>query len=75
MRAAGVDLTGFLPSVAAKLAELGDEEQAAFFNTFARELIYTCGARTQAELQAAWIREKLDDDGRFVFEMLGYREN
>ena len=54
---AGIDFAPFMLSVAAKLAHMDAEQQAAFFNTFADELVATCGTEHNAEMQAAYVND------------------
>jgi len=62
MRIAGIDMTPFLQSVAAELAHLGDDEQAAFFNTFAKELNAVCQTRHMAEMQAVGVSRRASNE-------------
>ena len=61
-------------SIAAMLAHEGDEVQAAFFNTFAKELNTVCGTHFATESQATWIRGKLTNEAKEVCETLSWKE-
>lgn len=71
----GIPVTMVLPNIAAHLARLDDELQAAFFQTFADELVRACGTNHAAEVQAAYINNKLKPEAREVFTVIGYKES
>ena len=74
MKTAGIDLTAFLPSVAAKLAHLGNDTQAEFFNTFAKELVSVCCTRYQAEAQAVAVANEASEEFKEFCAMVSYKE-
>lgn len=72
MRVSGIDMTSFIPSVAAQLAHMDDEAQSVFFNTFAKELVSTCGSKHQAEMQAAFVKDKASEAFKDFCAMVAY---
>lgn len=59
------------PEIGAELALCGDEEQAAFLNTFFSELRRQCGTYYRSEMQMAFVADKLSKEARELCEMLG----
>jgi len=63
MRVAGIDLSGMMGSIAAKLAHQDNTAQAEFLNVFFKELRSACGDTTfDARMQCRWIQDKLDEN-------------
>lgn len=62
-------------SVAAMLAHEDADTQAAFLNTFAKELNHACETHHAAEMQATAIRGVLSSEAMEVCETLCWREN
>ena len=71
MKVQGIDLTGLMGSIAAKLAHIDAEEQAKFFNVFCKELTHACGTRFTAELQLAYVSKDITDETKELLQMLG----
>ena len=61
-------------SIAAMLAHDDADVQAAFFNTFAKELNAVCETHHAAEMQATWIRKSLTSEAKEVCETLCWKE-
>ncbi len=59
-------------SMGAILASLSDEEQAAFFHGFCKEMFSwkTCVSR---EMQLAFVNKHLSEEERELLSMLGFR--
>ena len=53
---AGIDISSLIPSIAAKLAHMGAEDQAGFLNVFAIELESVCDTTYNAEVQAVAVK-------------------
>ena len=71
---AGIDLTPFMSSVAAKLAHMDDVEQANFFNVFAKELRAYCGTDYDADMQAVFVKNKANDEFKSFCGIVSYED-
>jgi len=60
-------------SVAALLAHEDADAQAAFINTFTKELNAICETRHAAEMQATFIAQKLSAESKEVAETLCFK--
>jgi hypothetical protein len=58
-------------TVAAALAHLCADEQAAFLNVFSKELRHVCETEYRRDLQIAYIVDHLDKDGHGTAQSLG----
>lgn len=70
MKIAGINFQPFMLSVAAQLAHLDADHQAAFLNTFFKELQHACGTNYDAERQLCYVRDDLTSDSRNLAAML-----
>ena len=59
----------------AALAHKDATEQAAFLKAFCSELFTICGTNHAAEMQMAFVNEKLDPEERSLMSMVGYSED
>jgi len=61
-------------TIAARLANDGADEQAAFFRVFLKELRSVCATHHAAEMQLAFVNGLLTSDERGHLAMLSYEE-
>jgi len=61
-------------SVAALLAHEGDQAQADFLNTFAKELHAICDTEHAVEMQATYIAAKLTPEAKEIAATLCFKE-
>lgn len=62
VRIAGIDMSPMLESVAARLAHLDSAKQAEFFSIFAKELRACCVTEYDAEMQAAYVANDVNEE-------------
>jgi hypothetical protein len=70
----GIDISTMVESVAAHLAHMDSDQQAAFFRVFAEELTKACGTYHHADMQAHAIRNMLNNDQRAVYRTIGHEK-
>ena len=70
MEVAGINLSGLLESVAAKLAHTDAETQARFLNIFVKELTVTCDTTYNRDMQGVYIRKHLSHEAQNFCELL-----
>ena len=70
MKIAGIDFQPLMMSVAAKLAHMDADQQAAFLNTFFKELKHACGTHYDAERQLCYVRDDLTSDAKELAHLL-----
>lgn len=69
-----VDIEKDLEGIASSLANSDDHTQSRFFNAFAQLLIGYCGSEYKAQLQMAFVSDKITPNTRDLFEQLCYVE-
>ena len=74
MIVAGIDMSGMLLSIAAKLAHGSADEQAAFFNIFAKELTVCCETSYNADMQASYVADKSSPEFKQFCGTISYEE-
>ena len=70
----GVTATVDIESFAASLASMTDEEQGLFFTTFANALYANCKNEYGFQMQAAYIRDHINDKAREFAKALAFKD-